>query len=404
MIQYSTTPQRFIGLDVHRDYFVAAGVNAQQVTVFGPQRVPNHQLPTWIQKHLTTDDAVVLEMTTNTYLFYDLLKPHVHSVIAVHPPHVALITRAQVKTDRKAALGLAQLHAAGLLVGVWIPPQEVRDLRALLAQRHKMVRLQTQAKNRLHSALFRHALQPPDRADPFTPNCRTWWEQLPVSELERINVLNDLDTLQFAQSQIAHLTEWVRQIAIKDERVPLLVQLPGINLLGAITLLAAIGDITRFEGAKQLVGYAGLGTRVHDSGQLHTSGRITKTGRRDIRRIVVEAAQSAVRSHPHWKAELARLEPRIGREKAIVAIGRKLLVAVWHVLTDHEADRFAEPTNVACSFFALAYKVRVKNLPDGLSALAFTRQQLDRLQIGADLQRIPWGSKTFKLPPSKLKA
>jgi hypothetical protein len=146
-----------------------------------------------------------------------------------------------------------------------------------------------------------------------------------------------------------------------------------------------------------------MGTRVHDSGQLHSSGRITKTGRRDIRRIVVEAAQSAVRTHPHWKAELARLEPRIGREKAIVAIGRKLLVAVWHVLTDHEVDRFAEPTNVACSFFALAYKVRVKNLPDGLSALAFTRQQLDRLQIGVDLQRIPWGSKTFKLPPSQVK-
>lgn len=404
MLDNTPVPSRFIGLDIHRDYFVAAGVNAQKVTVFGPQRVPNHQLPIWIQKHLTKEDAVVMEMTTNTYLFYDLLKPHVHSVIAVHPPHVALITRAQVKTDRKAALGLAQLHAAGLLVGVWIPPQDVRDLRALLAQRHKMVRLQTQAKNRLHSALFRHALEPPDRADPFTPECRAWWEKLPVSELERINVLNDLDTLQFAQQQITHLTECVGQIAIQDERVPLLVQLPGLNLLGAITLLAAIGDITRFEYAKQLVGYAGLGTRVHDSGQLHSSGRITKTGRRDIRRVVVEAAQHATRTHPHWKAELARLEPRIGREKAIVAIGRKLLVAVWHVLTDHEADRFAEPTNVACSFFALAYKVRVKNLPDGQSALTFTRQQLDRLQIGADLKTLPWGSKTFKLPPSKLTA
>jgi transposase len=403
MSQYSTIPQRFIGLDVHRDYFVAAGVSAQQVPIFGPQRVLNHQLPAWIAKHLTQDDAVVLEMTTNTYLFYDLLKPHVHSVIAVHPPHVALITRAQVKTDRKAALGLAQLHAAGLLVGVWIPPQDVRDLRALLAQRHKMVRLQTQAKNRLHSALFRHALQPPDRADPFTPNCRSWWEQLPVSELERLNVLNDLDTLQFAQSQIAHLTECVGQIAIQDERVPLLVQLPGINLLGAITLLAAIGDITRFEGAKQLVGYAGMGTRVHDSGQLHSSGRITKTGRRDIRRVVVEAAQHATRTHPHWKAELARLEPRIGREKAIVAIGRKLLVAVWHVLTDHEADRFAEPQQVACALFAHAYKVGVKRLPVVQSALTFTRNQLDRLQIGAEVTEIPWGSKTFKLPPSKLK-
>lgn len=58
MSPYSTLPQRFIGLDVHRDYFVAAGVNAQQVPVFGPQRVMNHQLPAWIAKHLAKDDAV----------------------------------------------------------------------------------------------------------------------------------------------------------------------------------------------------------------------------------------------------------------------------------------------------------------------------------------------------------
>ena len=101
MSEATPVPLRFIGLDVHRDYFVAAGVNAQKMAVFGPQRVPNHQLPIWLAKHLTKDDAVVLEMTTNTYLFYDLLKQQVHSVIAVHPPHVALITRAHGKTDQE---------------------------------------------------------------------------------------------------------------------------------------------------------------------------------------------------------------------------------------------------------------------------------------------------------------
>jgi len=99
---------------------------------------------------------------------------------------------------------------------------------------------------------------------------------------------------------------------------------------------------------------------------------------------------------------LSRLEPRIGRRKAIVAIARKLLVAVWHVLTEQEADRFANPQQVACSLFAHAYKVGVKNLPDGQSALQFTRQQLDRLKLGRDLTVIPWGSKQYKLPPSTL--
>ena len=85
-----------------------------------------------------------------------------------------------------------------------------------------------------------------------------------------------------------------------------------------------------------------------------------------------------------------------------MAIARKLLVAVWHVLNKKAADRFADPPNVACSFFALAYRVGVRNLPEGQSALVFTREQLDRLGIGKDLQEIPWGSMHHKLPPSKL--
>ncbi len=393
-------PLRFIGLDIHKEYFVASGVNAQQETVFGPQRVPNTQLEVWIEKHLTKHDAVVIEMTTNTYEMYDALVPHAHSVTVVHPPHVALITRAQVKTDRKAALGLAQLHAAGLLTGIWIPPQPIRDLRALIAERWKMVRLKTQAKNRLHAVLHRHHLLPPEGRDLFAEDTRNWWEHLPLTPLELVNVQCDLDTLAFAEKQINRLKECLAQAAAQDERVPLLVQLPGIGLIGAMTILAALGDISRFPTARQLVGYAGLGARVHESGKTHDTGRITIAGRRDLRHTMVEAAQSAVRTHEHWKDELARLEPRLGRPKAIVAITRKLLVALWHVLTEAVADCFADDTQVACSFFALAYKVGVRNLPEKKSALQFTREQLDRLRLGRDLEKVPWGSKTFKLPSS----
>ena len=141
-------PTRFFGLDIHKEYFVAVGVNAQREVVFGPQRVSNYQLDDWVCRVLTPQDAVVLEMTTNTYLFYDTLLPQVHSVIAVHPPSVPLVTNVAVKTDKKAALALAQLYAAGMLTGVWIPPHAVRDLRALIARREKMVHLATMAKNR----------------------------------------------------------------------------------------------------------------------------------------------------------------------------------------------------------------------------------------------------------------
>ena len=393
-------PKRFIGLDIHKEYFVAIGVNPRREVIFGPQKVSNYHLDDWISRFLTPKDAVVLEMTTNTYLFYDSLLPHVHSVIAVHPPNVALVTKAQVKTDQKAALALAQLHAVGMLTGVWIPPHPVRDLRALIAQREKMVRLSTIAKNRLHALLHRKHLILPEK--PFAPEQRTWWESLPLSATERFLIQSDLDTLEFAKKQIEQVEACLKQESAQDARIPCLLQLPGIAMLSAITILAAIGEITRFPNAKKLVGYAGLGTRVHDSGMTHSNGRITKTGRRDLRRVMVTAANHAVEHHPHWKQEFARLEPHLGRSKAIVAIARKLLVAVWHVLNEQAADRFADPEKVACSFFRYAYKVGTQNLPEGQSALTFTRTQLDRLGIGLDLQEIPWGSRRFKLPPSKI--
>jgi len=393
-------PTRFFGLDIHKEYFVAVGVDAQREVVFGPQRVSNYQLDDWVSRVLTTQDAVVLEMTTNTYLFYDTLVPHVHSVIAVHPPNVSLVTNVRVQTDKKAALALAQLHAAGMLTGVWIPPHEVRDLRALIARREKMVRLSTMAKNRLHSVLHRNHLVLPEK--PFAPEQHTWWESLSLSATEQFLVRSDLDTLEFAQKQIGQAEECLKKASAKDERIPLLVQLPGVAMLTAITILAAIGDVTRFPDAKNLVGYAGLGTRVHDSGMTHNSGRITKAGRRDLRRSMVNAANHAIEHHPHWKKEFERLEPHLGRSKAVVAIARKLLVAVWHVLSEKTADRFADTGGVARSFFAHAYKVGVRNLPKGQSAVAFTREQLDRLGIGRDLQEIPWGSKPHKLPRSKL--
>ena len=85
-----------------------------------------------------------------------------------------------------------------------------------------------------------------------------------------------------------------------------------------------------------------------------------------------------------------------------MAIARKLLVAVWHVLTKKVADRFAEPQDVARSFLAHAYKIGVKNLPAGKSGLFFTREQLDQIGIAQELQEVPWGSKRQKLPPLQL--
>jgi len=147
MSQEKPVPTRFVGLDVHKHYLVAIGVDTELNRVLGPRRVPLVHFDSWMRKALTLQDAVVLEMTTKAFQLYDDLLPHVHSVTLVHPPHVKLITRAQVMTDKIAARTLAKLHAVGLLPPVWVPPPEVRDHRALVAQRSKMKRLTVQARN-----------------------------------------------------------------------------------------------------------------------------------------------------------------------------------------------------------------------------------------------------------------
>ena len=127
---------------------------------------------------------------------------------------------------------------------------------------------------------------------------------------------------------------------------------------------------------------------------------------------MVNAANVAMLHHPFWKEDLARLEVRLGKSKAFVAIARKLLVVVWHVLTYQSLDRNAEPERLApalpawgATFMQTANILSKANHPAGQSTAQYVRQQLDRLEIGAELTVIPWGTKKppLPLPPSGIK-
>lgn len=121
---------------------------------------------------------------------------------------------------------------------------------------------------------------------------------------------------------------------------------------------------------------------------------------------MVETAHTASNTHPHWKAVLDRLEPRLGHNKAIVAIARKLLVAVWHVLAHGDTDRFAEPELVARKLLNYAYLLGKANRDARLSTAGFVRQHLDALGLGADLEAVTWGGSKppVPLPPANLAA
>jgi len=398
-------PLRFVGLDVHRRYATVAAVDSQQQVVLTARRVDFEDFEGWIHKHLRPTDAVTLEATNNAWYLHDLLVSLVASVTVANPIQVALIAKARVKTDPRDALALARLLAAGLLPSVWVPPHDVRELRALIAHRRRLVKQRTQARNRLRAVLFRHNLVAAP-GEVFGPEHRSWWEGLNLPTSEQLRVRHDLTILDCLEALTKEVeAEVVHQSSLEPwaERVAFLVQLPGIGVLNAMLLLAAIGDIRRFAAAPKLVGYAGLGASVHSSGQEHYGGRITKQGRREVRSTMVEAAWVAVRSHPYWKAMFERLADRLGRPKAIVAIARKLLVVVWHVLAEQVADREAQPERVAGKFLDWSWKLGRANRA-GLTTAAFIRRELERLQLGDEVTAVYRGKRTFRVAPPELSA
>jgi transposase len=225
--------------------------------------------------------------------------------------------------------------------------------------------------------------------------CPSWCQQL-----EQLRIRQGLALLESLDPLIAEVETELLQCSTSKPwaaLVPLLVQLPGIGALNAMLLLAAIGDIPRFPTAKKLVGYSGLGVSIHSSGETQYSGGITKEGRREIRTTMVEAAWVAVERHPYWKEAFQRLAARCGKRKAIVAIARKLLVVVWHVLTEQVADRHAEAEAVARKLLRWGSAKGIARR-SGSSRAAFVRQHLIRLGLGAELTTITFGREVVTLP------
>jgi transposase len=393
---------RYVGLDVHKHYVMVGAVDRNQQLLMPPRKVALVELEGWAQKYLQSTDQVVLEATTNAWYVHDLLEPVVGRVVVTHPPHIKLIAATMVKTDKKDTLILAKLLAAGLVPEVWVPPTHVRDLRALIAHRRRLISQQTQCKNRLQSVLHRNHIVPSD-GKLYHPDNHNWWLKLELASGDKLRVRQELIMLQQLDTLITETTDELHRLSLSEpwrEQLPYLIQLPGIGVLTAMYILSAVGDIARFASAKKLVGYSGLGARIHASGLTFRTGGITKQGRKELRTALIEAAWITVRFDPAWKAQFERLAQRIGRRKAIVAIARKLLVVTWHVLYYRRVDRQADPERAVRYFLAWGRQAKVYSRL-GLKASEFARQQLDVLGIGQELSRITFGA-AYCLPPSSL--
>lgn len=378
---------RYFGMDIHKRQIVVAAVNNQQQQVYAPEKVDIQQFETWSRTHLRSTDHVAMEATTNSWAFHDQLKPIVKCVCVANTYKLKLITSSSTKTDKHDALVLAQLSAAQLLPMVWIPPQYVRDLRDYTQHRAQLIQQRTAAKNRLHSILHRHNLGSPD-GSPFKQANQDWWEKLPLSAPDQLQIRHCWSMIDYYNQLISETEAAISELSISDawqDAMTYMMQLPGIGLYTGMTILAAIGDIKRFPDSQKLVGYSGLGARVHASGNTYYTGKISKEGRRELRTALISSAWIAVRFSDHWRTVFQALAKRIGKHKAITAIARKMLVAIWHILTKRELDRNADPEAIARSLMTWSSLHHLAHLR-GQQRLEFVRQRLELLGI---LNQVP---------------
>src|SRR5690349_16883246 len=140
----------------------------------------------------------------------------------------------------------------------------------------------------------------------------------------------------------------LRQAALGRPEVLRLMSVPGVDATVALSIVAAVGDFTRFRTPEKLVAYLGLNPRVRQSGDQPAShGRITKAGHSHARGMLVEAAWSAAKAPGPLRAFYQRVRARRGMHIAVVATARKLAVLCWHLIIKGEDYAFALPSLIA---------------------------------------------------------
>jgi transposase len=381
--------RRYVALDIHKHYCVIAAVDREGRVLLQAVRVEHADLEGWLKKNLRASDHVVIESTTNAWHVYDLLEPLVERVVVANPIQVKQIAQARVKTDIRDTLILARLLAANLVPDVWVPPAYVRELRQLLSQRRQLVETHTQIVNRMHSVAHRHHLKH-ERGKRFNEKTTGWQKDKRLSTLEQFQLELEMENRAYIEKQIQRIGNEVAKMSHQKpwaDSMTYLMQLPGFGVITAMTVLAAIGEIQRFESARHLASYSGLTPGLEQSGTKYREKGITKEGRKELRWALVEVAQRAVKSDPLWKHRFQELQKRMHRNQAIVAVARRLLELVWHVLTRRQPYRHFSQERIAYKYLTWAWQMD-EAARDGLTRQQFARYYLMRLGIGHDLTRI----------------
>jgi transposase len=356
---------RFIGLDVHAETIaVAIAEPGGEVRSLGV--IPNRaeSVGRLIRKLGKPEQLrVCYEAGPTGYVLYWQLSELGVKCEVIAPTLVPVKAGDRVKTDRRDAEKLARCYRAGDLTAVWVPDAAHEALRDLVRARLAAKRDQLRARHRLSKFLLRHGRRAAEGVGAWTERYLAWVKTEHFEHAAQQMTLQDyLHEVEHAGERIVRLE---RSIDAAIETLPVkmravieaLQSLRGIAQISAVSIMAEIGELSRFEHPRQLMGYSGAVSREHSSGERINRGPISKAGNAHLRRIAVEAAwayrhrpavgktlaarqrrSSAAVTALAWKAQ-NRLHQRYTRlmgrgkckQQAVTAVGRELLGFIWAI-------------------------------------------------------------------------
>jgi len=322
----------YLGIDIHKQQAQVA-VMDESGEIVEEVRIQNANLDNLAQRYAGAEAAI--EATTNYYHIHDTLSEHLDVTVA-HPGKLTLIANTDKKTDRVDAKELARMVRLDSVPESYVPTDEIREARALVRGRQKLVETRTEYANKVHGLLTDHGITRDIK--PLSVSGRESLRELSLPKPWSTMLLSYLEMIETLTEEIDRLEAEIEEQAGSLPETQLLMTIPGVSYYSALMIHAEVGEIDRFDRDKEVVSYARLNPVVRESGDSRIEGSISKRGSRQLRWILVQCAQTAVHTcnDEYLSRFYDRLAGKKGSQKAIVATARKLLVSIYHMLDREE--------------------------------------------------------------------
>jgi transposase len=282
-----------------------------------------------VMKH---DSIVAIESCSCWQYSYDYLSDAGYNVVLAHPVGVKALKKISKHTDDHDAELLADLLRTNMLPRSYAAPDDIRVKRQITRHKHSLVCLQTQIINMSHAILLRHGINNLPYQDAFCKKGIQYLQSLDLPGCDRFELDQYLEMIQMLEDKKEDSSEVIEKIAYDDPAVSLAMTMPGMGHYAATTFVAEVGDIRRFEHKDKVASFAGLAPKVYQSGETLRLGHITKQGNRNLRWIMVQAANVAVQHDKTLGKMYKRLAPKKGHQKAIVAVARRMTTLLYVML------------------------------------------------------------------------